>query len=236
MTDAISAAEQLIVDAALGVKDRSTTLADAAKSVGLTVDQFRARLGELLALSNRFKVSPLTMETRYALQAVQQIAPMVEAELAPVVAAGGGLAVTEASTGLLGTAAAWLGISASTLVIGALVIGAAVVAGVVYVKTRTTHAGAPTEVEAVETPPEPCPPNVMEARLCPWTPKSAAAKPCGPGFCFDGGFNGSLSCKQQALPENAERIDLSGVKCKHGFTEHRDRCTNVVAECVSAKS
>lgn len=234
-TELISEAQQLTIDAAMRVESGGLSLSEAARSIGLTIEQFQTKIGELLALTNRFGWSPMTTDTREVLRAVRAMAPVVEGELAPVAVAGGGLAVTEGSTGLLATVAGWLGISVGTLAIGALVVGAVAVGGAIYMRTRTaaaaTEPAAQQEVEVV-TPPEPCPPLVREARLCPWSPKSAAAKPCGPGYCWDGGFNGSLACKQEVLPDNASRIDLSGVTCNPGFSEQRDRCTNVVSACT----
>lgn len=168
--------------------------------------------------------------------------------LASGAVAGGEVAAGAAGTGVIGTVAGWLGVSAGTVLVGSVLLGAAIIGGTIWYTSRSSDATpaepggaeqpavvvnvAATATLALPTLAPTCAPLVKEARLCPWSPKSASAQACGPGFCWDGGFNGSLACKQETLPANAVRIDLSGIKCEAGYTAQQDVCTGVVTACV----
>ncbi|MBI4955823.1 MAG: hypothetical protein HY908_27640 [Myxococcales bacterium] len=90
------------------------------------------------------------------------------------------------------------------------------------------------DVPCYDEPPQPpCPEKVKSSKLCPWSPKGASSGPCDPGFCFDGGFNHSLACKQenQNVP-NAHPTDLNDLVCNDGFrSQVRDRCSGVLLRC-----
>lgn len=245
----LSEFQQLIVEAATRVQGGAASLQEAAEGLGLTVDAFKSSVTEVLALRNRFNL-PLVSGDQWG--ALRAIASAAESEAAPIAAAGGGLAATESSTGLLATVAGWFGVSVGTLLVGTVVLGAVAVGGVVWYNSRGSStaptaadgAASPTAVSAVisnsptaaartsATVANTCAVPVKEARLCPWSPKGAKAEPCGPGFCWDGGFNGSLACKQETLPANAGRNDTNGAKCEAGYTAQVDACTNVVLACA----
>ena len=77
-----------------------------------------------------------------------------------------------------------------------------------------------------------CPPQVSERRKCPWSPDGYTVEPCPPGFCYDAGPQGSLSCKQENAVENSHQNDLSTLVCNDGYYPERDPCTNVIVRCV----
>jgi hypothetical protein len=77
-----------------------------------------------------------------------------------------------------------------------------------------------------------CGPAVKEVRLCADSPKGAAAQACGPGFCWDGGFNHSLACKQEDLPAHAHRSYTNDVLCDDGYSAAVNACTSVVTACT----
>jgi hypothetical protein len=56
---------------------------------------------------------------------------------------------------------------------------------------------------------------------------------CGPGFCWDGGPQGTLACKQENTNvPNAHLNDLNNLVCNDGFgTQMRDPCTGVLLRC-----
>lgn len=81
--------------------------------------------------------------------------------------------------------------------------------------------------------PTACPVLAQERRACPWTPEGYAVEPCGPGFCWDGGPQGSLACKQEDDVANAHRSYTSDLICDDGYVARRDPCTNVILECVA---
>jgi hypothetical protein len=85
--------------------------------------------------------------------------------------------------------------------------------------------GGPTAVPT-------CPPLVTERRKCPWSPDGYAVEPCGPGFCYDAGPQGALSCKQEAGVENSGRDYYSNLVCNEGYVAERDPCTGVILRCV----
>ena len=82
-------------------------------------------------------------------------------------------------------------------------------------------------------PPPPCPEQPRKAEKCPWTPDGYAVGECTPGFCFDGGPQGFLACKQRDAPPGSARGENLNVYCPTGAPVH-DRCTGVLTECVVA--
>lgn len=79
---------------------------------------------------------------------------------------------------------------------------------------------------------QPCPTPVYERRKCPWTPEGYSVEPCGPGFCWDGGPQGSLACKQEESVPNSGRTYTTDLVCNEGYVAERDPCTNVILRCV----
>ncbi|MBK9072278.1 MAG: hypothetical protein IPL79_14960 [Myxococcales bacterium] len=76
-----------------------------------------------------------------------------------------------------------------------------------------------------------CPPAATTRERCPWTPADASVSECPAGWCWDGGFVGSLACKQPETPIGASRNDLNDVKCPAGTTSRSDPCSRVVVAC-----
>jgi len=76
-----------------------------------------------------------------------------------------------------------------------------------------------------------CPPQTPTARKCPWTPEGYLVQPCGPGFCWDGGPQGALACKQEASVPNSGRTYTTDLVCSEGFVAFKDPCTNVILRC-----
>lgn len=81
--------------------------------------------------------------------------------------------------------------------------------------------------------PTPCPELVLERRKCPWSPDGYAVEPCGPGFCYDAGPQGALSCKQEESVPNSYRNYTSDLVCEEGYVAERDPCTSVILRCVA---
>jgi hypothetical protein len=77
----------------------------------------------------------------------------------------------------------------------------------------------------------PCPELVLERRKCPWTPDGYSVEPCGPGFCWDGGPQGALACKQEQGVANSHRTYTTDLVCDDGYVAERDPCTNVILRC-----
>lgn len=124
-----------------------------------------------------------------------------------------------------GWLASTLGISLSTVIIGAIVIG--LVAGGIYIYSQSgTHSGN------VGDTPVPCPTQVPRLQKCPWTPDGYSIGSCAPGWCWDGGPQGALACKQEQSVPNSGRTYTSDLVCNEGFSPERDPCTNVITKCV----
>jgi hypothetical protein len=116
-----------------------------------------------------------------------------------------------------------------------LALGAAVVIGAILVLWAAFRAAGPSTGGDTDTGPgvtPTCAPLVTERRKCPWTPDGYSVEPCGPGFCWDGGPQGSLACKQEVGVENSHQNDLSVLVCNDGYYPERDPCTNVILRCV----
>jgi hypothetical protein len=252
-TNALRGLYQLWVKGALD----AAALTQAAAAQGCTVAELisglEAAQGATTAAMAAGRVSQAVGFAKSIMMGVTQLegAGVLTTEvLASGAVASGEVAAGAAGTGVIGTVAGWLGVSAGTVLVGSVLLGAAIIGGTIWYTTRSSDATPPAE-PAGEEPPAvvvnvsptaaptagptlapTCAPLVKEARLCPWSPKNAEAKACGPGFCWDGGFNGSLACKQETLPANAVRIDLSGVKCEAGYTAQTNVCTGVVTACV----
>jgi len=129
---------------------------------------------------------------------------------------------------LEGAAATAAGISTATLLgIGAVVVGAILIGGYIW-----SRGEAPVEPGPRGTG-EDCPQQTMTARPCPWMPTGYSVGECGPGFCWDGGPQGTLACKQENTNvPNAHLNDLNNLVCNDGFgTPVRDPCTGVLLRC-----
>ena len=81
-------------------------------------------------------------------------------------------------------------------------------------------------------PPPPCPEQPRTAAKCPWTPDGYAVGECTPGFCWDGGPQGFLACKQRDAPPGSARGENLNVYCPTGAPVV-DRCTGVLTECAA---
>ncbi|NWJ48223.1 MAG: hypothetical protein HXX08_20400 [Chloroflexi bacterium] len=95
-------------------------------------------------------------------------------------------------------------------------------------KAPTTTAVTPTVAATTVK----CPSPVTVNKLCPWSPKDAGSQPCGEGFCWDGGFNGSLACKQESSVPNSGRTYTTDLVCNEGYEAVRNPCTNVITSCT----
>jgi len=81
---------------------------------------------------------------------------------------------------------------------------------------------------------KPCPsPLPKVTKKCPWTPEGFSVGECTEGFCWDGGPQGSLACKQEQSVPNSGRTDLSDLRCSDGYQAERDPCTGVILRCVA---
>jgi hypothetical protein len=95
----------------------------------------------------------------------------------------------------------------------------------------------------------PCPKDCPGKRShkCPWTPEGYSITPCCPGFCWDGGGLGSLSCDQEVpgapgeerygnpTVPNSRRSYTTDLICNDGFVPVRERCTGILLQCVPAQ-
>lgn len=88
-------------------------------------------------------------------------------------------------------------------------------------------------IESRPPEPPPCPPQTRSAVKCPWTPDGYTVGECTPGFCWDGGPQGSLACKQIETPPGAGRNDLNNVVCNGTVPLGHDRCTGVHLGCTT---
>jgi hypothetical protein len=79
-----------------------------------------------------------------------------------------------------------------------------------------------------------CPAQTRHRTKCPWTPPGFEVRECGPGFCWDGGPQGTLACKQERDVANARRTDLRDLVCSDGYVGDRDRCTGVLLRCTGS--
>ena len=113
----------------------------------------------------------------------------------------------------------------------AVLLGALLVVGYLF-RSADLSTGGGTGPGPGPTVPPTCAPLVMERHKCPWTPEGFTVEPCGPGFCWDGGPQGSLACKQEVGVENSHQSDLSVLVCNDGYYPERDPCTNVILRCV----
>jgi hypothetical protein len=80
-------------------------------------------------------------------------------------------------------------------------------------------------------PPPPCPPLERRAVKCPWTPDGYSVGECTPGFCWDGGPQGFLACKQLETAPGVARGENLNPYCPTG-TPIWDRCTGVLTACA----
>jgi hypothetical protein len=70
-----------------------------------------------------------------------------------------------------------------------------------------------------------------EPRQCPWALPGGPTGSCLPGFCFDGGPDGSALCKQEDVPSGARRNDVLDVECGAGAKPVVDPCTGAIKSC-----
>jgi hypothetical protein len=126
------------------------------------------------------------------------------------------------------SAASWIGASCLLMLLGfAVCVGAVLI----YLSRdawapRPSTAGSGSATSAATTS---CSSTPAAAPACPWSAGSPAGT-CAPGFCFDGGPQGTGECKQQSAPASSHRDDALDVACDDGFTARRD-CTNAVLAC-----
>jgi cell division septation protein DedD len=288
----------------------TAALTQAAAAQGCTVAELisgvEAAQGATTAAMAAGRVSQAVGFAKSVMVGVTQLegagALTAEVLASGAVASGEVAAGAAAGTGVIGTVAGWLGISAGTLLVGSVLLAGAIIGGTIWYTSRSSDptptltgdvhgagddqpavvanvspTATPAKVSATATPAKvsptvavakvsptvavakgsptaaptvaptraatlaatlaptlapTCAPLVKEARLCPWSPKGATAQLCGPGFCWDGGFTGTLACKQETLPANAVRIDLNNIKCSDGFVAQQNVCTGVVTACV----
>ena len=137
---------------------------------------------------------------------------------------GLGAAATGAGTAVGARVLMWvLGVSLFT---GVLIAGG--YAAYKYFGSRTSNANR-TEI----TKGTPCPsPLPTVTKKCPWTPEGYTVNPCTVGFCWDGGPQGALACKQEETVPNSGRTYTTDLVCSEGFEAVRDPCTNVILRCV----
>lgn len=118
------------------------------------------------------------------------------------------------------------------LVVIAAVVAALVVGLMIAIGLRLWGARTPAPTASASVSASACPTPTLERRACPWTPEGYAVEPCGPGFCWDGGPQGSLACKQEEDVPNSGRTYTSDLVCNEGYVAERDPCTNVILRCV----
>jgi hypothetical protein len=106
----------------------------------------------------------------------------------------------------------------------ALIVGVSLVGGAIYASSTSSTATGP------------CPPQIDRLQKCPWTPEGYTVNPCKPGWCYDGGPQGSLACKQEKSVPHSGRTYTNDLVCAEGYEGVRDRCTNVIVECRSLTS
>ncbi len=189
-----------------------------------------ARLGrlnakELKAAADTMKWSPAKLERE--LLAARHL-PGVEGQLARDIVG----TIGDAALGTLVVEAAVLVISVLSwpvIIIGTLVIGA-VVGGYYYWQSDKPIVDDKGNV--IKPIPTPCPTQTPRVQKCPWTPEGYSIEPCNPGWCWDGGPQGSLACKQEESVPNSGRTYTSDLVCSEGYIAERDPCTNVIIQCI----
>jgi hypothetical protein len=181
--------------------------------------------GWAVKVSNYFKPA-----LREAAKTLAETAAAETVEAAALEAAA--VEATEAGVESLGWRAA-VRFGAKRVVAGALgIVGVALTIYTVWqIGSAVWHWARPSSRTTAN---QPCPTLVLEYRRCPWTPQDASVQPCPPGFCWDGGFQGSLACKQEEAPPNSHRGSLYEVICDDGYVAEQDPCTHVIARCVKS--
>lgn len=137
---------------------------------------------------------------------------------------GLGAAATGAGTAAAARVLMWvLGVS---LITGVIIVGG--YTAYKYLNSRPANSNQPAVTKAT-----PCPsPLPTVTKKCPWTPEGYAVNPCTVGYCWDGGPQGSLACKQEQDVPNAGRTYTTDLVCGEGYEAERDPCTNVILRCV----
>jgi hypothetical protein len=137
---------------------------------------------------------------------------------------GVGEAAKSAIRSTLGRAA-FLGMSIGAWILLGIGIAAIGIGGYIY-----SRGDAPVEA-GPRAKGEDCPPLTRTAHKCPWTPDGHSVGECTPGFCWDGGPQGALACKQEADVPNSGRTYTSDLVCNEGFEANKDPCTGVILSC-----
>ncbi len=96
--------------------------------------------------------------------------------------------------------------------------------------TTTTTTQTPPTTPPPTTPP-PCPTPTLRQEKCPWTPDGYSVGECTPGFCWDGGPQGFLACKQKDIPPGVSRGENMNPHCATGVPVY-DRCTGLLTACA----
>lgn len=179
------------------------TMEQAAAYTGMSVAALEAQILAARTLGGRLADLAVRIITRYGLGA----------------AAGAVAGTTAAATAIrVGLALLGVGLLAGTLLLGGYAA---------YQFYNSTSGGTSA------TQPKKCPSPVPVVReKCPWTPEGYSVEPCTQGFCWDGGPQGALACKQKDTVPNSGRTYTSDLVCSEGYTAERDPCTNVIIRCV----
>lgn len=192
---------------------RTSTVIEAAEAAARRAAQAAAAQGLEAAAVEAAK----QQARRTALSQVARQSASVLARGAAGAAAG-----AEGAAG----AATYLGLSLGAW--AALAIGIALIAGAGW---YWSQGEAPTALSGPSTTRDACPELVYSETRCSWTPADYAVQPCSPGFCWDGGPQGSLACKQANNVPNSKRTYTRDLQCIDGFRPSYDPCTNVILSC-----
>jgi hypothetical protein len=164
----------------------------------------------------------------------------LEAQILAARTLGGRLAdlavriIARYSLGAAAGAAAGTAVGSTIIRVGLAVLGVGLLTGVLLLSGYAAYQyynSRPGGIISNQTKPCPSPvPTVREK--CPWTPEGYAVESCSKGFCWDGGPQGSLACKQKDSVPNSGRTYTSDLVCSEGYVAERDTCTNVILRCV----
>lgn len=194
------------------------TLEKAAAVAGVSVDHVIAQILSARHIGGRMAELAGRIITRFGITAAGTVT--------------GGAAAT--GGGILATIGGWFGLTGMAAVVAGAVVVTAVLGGITYGAATFigSRSGDKPVAPGTRGTGQNCPPQVPRMQRCPWTPTWASLQPCAPGYCWDGGPQGTLACKQenQKVP-NARVNDLNNVVCNDGFRPVRDPCTAVLLRC-----